>query len=95
MPLQGGPETEVLKDIQGGGWPNWALSADGIYFLKFDKFPRVSVEFFEFATQRSTPIWVLKDKPGWGLSLSSDGKSIVYVQGEFAESDILLVKNFR
>jgi hypothetical protein len=29
------------------------------------------------------------------LSMSRDGKSILYVQGEFAESNIMLVKNFR
>jgi len=29
------------------------------------------------------------------LSVSHDGKSIVYVQNEFAESNIMLVKNFR
>jgi hypothetical protein len=40
-------------------------------------------------------VWTLEKKPGWGLSLSSDGKSIVYVQDEFAESNLMLVRNFR
>ena len=39
MPVQGGEETEVLNDVEGGGWPNWAISPNGIYFLKFGKFP--------------------------------------------------------
>ena len=95
MPLQGGAETEVLRDVQGGGWPNWGITSSGIYYLKLDQFPRVSIQFFEFATRRSIPIYILRNKPGWGLSVSSDGKSIVYVQGEFAESDVMLVKNFR
>jgi Tol biopolymer transport system component len=95
MPLQGGPETELLREVEGDGWPNWAVSSDGIYFLRFDKFPHVSIQFFEFATQKTIPIWSLEKEPGWGLSVSSDGKSIVYLQKEFSESNIMLVKNFR
>lgn len=95
MPLQGGEETEVVKDVEGGGWPDWAIGSTGIYFLRFGKFPRVSIDFFEFATGKTVPIWSLQKNPGWGLSLSKDGKSIVYIQNEFAESNIMLVKNFR
>jgi Tol biopolymer transport system component/DNA-binding winged helix-turn-helix (wHTH) protein len=95
MPLQGGPETELLPDVEGGSWPNWGVSADGIYFLKFEKVPHVSIDFFEFATGKIIPVWTLEKEPGWGLSLSYDRKSIVYIQNEFSESNLMLVKNFR
>lgn len=95
MPVGGGPEDKVLSDIDGGGWPNWALSRDGIYFLMFGKLPDASIEFLDFASGKTFPLWKLEKEPGWGLSLSSDGKSLVYLQNEFAESDIMLVKNFR
>jgi Tol biopolymer transport system component len=95
MPMQGGEETEVLNDVEGGGWPNWAISPNGIYFLKFGKFPRTSIEFYEFAAGKTLPVWTLEKHPGWGLSMSQDGKSIIYIQNEFAESNIMLVKNFR
>jgi Tol biopolymer transport system component len=94
MPLGGGEETEVLSDIEGGGWPNWALGNEGIYFLKFSEFPNVTINFHDFATGTNSVVSKLEKEPGWGLSLSSDGKSIVYLQREFAESDIMLVKNF-
>jgi hypothetical protein len=95
MPLEGGEETQVLEEVQGASWPNWALTSDGIYFLRFDKSPRVTIQFLDFATAKTTPLWTLDKEPGWGLSMSRDGKSILYVQGEFAESNIMLVKNFR
>lgn len=95
MPVQGGEETEVLSDVDGGGWPDWGITSNGIYFTRFGKFPHVSIDFFEFATGKTVPIWTLDKKPGWGLSISNDGKSIVYIQNEFAESNIMLVKNFR
>ena len=94
-PLQGGQESEVLSAIEGGGWPNWGLTRDGIYFLRFGKYPLVAIAFFEFATGKTIPIWSLEKEPGWGLSLSADGKSIVYIQNEFLESNLMLVKNFR
>jgi Tol biopolymer transport system component/DNA-binding winged helix-turn-helix (wHTH) protein len=95
MPLQGGQETVVLKDVEGGSWPNWGVTADGIYYLRFGKFPVVTIDFFEFATGKTIPIWSLEKEPGWGLSLSGDGRSIVYIQSEFSESNLMLVKNFR
>jgi Tol biopolymer transport system component/DNA-binding winged helix-turn-helix (wHTH) protein len=95
MPLGGGEETQVLEEVRGGGWPNWALTSDGIYFLRFDKSPHATIQFLDFATHKIIPIWTLEKEPGWGLAMSRDGKSIVYVQDEFAESNIMLVKNFR
>ena len=95
MPLLGGQETEILRDVEGGSWPNWGVTAAGIYDLSIWKFPVVTIEFFEFATSKTTPIWTLEKEPGWGLSMSSDGRSIVYIQNEFSESNLMMVKNFR
>jgi Tol biopolymer transport system component/DNA-binding winged helix-turn-helix (wHTH) protein len=95
MPLQGGDETEVLSEVSGGGWPDWELSGEGIYYLKFGKFPEASIAFLDFATGKKHTVWNLEKKVGWGISLSPDDKSIVYVQNEFAQSNIMLVKNFR
>jgi Tol biopolymer transport system component/DNA-binding winged helix-turn-helix (wHTH) protein len=95
MPLQSGQETEILKDVEGGSWPDWGITADGIYYLKFGKVPVVTIDFFEFATGKSIPVWTLEKEPGWGLSPSHDGKSLVYIQNEFSESNLMLVRNFR
>ena len=95
MPLQGGEESEVLSDMDPGAWPNWALTPEGIYFLKFGKFPHTDLAFFDFASGKTHVIWPLEKKVGWGLSLSSDGKSLVYIQDQFAESNLMLVRNFR
>jgi Tol biopolymer transport system component/DNA-binding winged helix-turn-helix (wHTH) protein len=105
MPLQGGEESRVLDQPyreptipSGAGWLawwDWALTRDGIYFLNFATKPYATVEFFEFATQKIFPIWTLRKFPGFGLSISADGKSILYVQNEIDQSNIMLVKNFR
>ncbi len=95
IPLQGGgEESQVLSDMDPGGWPNWALSPEGIYFLKFEEFPNAQLAFFDFAGGKTHVLWSLANKPGWGLSLSADRKSIVYLQDQFAESNLMLVRNF-
>lgn len=96
IPLDGdGNETQVLSDGGQGGWPNWSLSPEGIYFLDFGKFPDAKIDFLDFRTGKKQVIWKLDKKVGWGLSLSADSKSIVYVQDQFAESNLMMVKNFR
>ena len=96
LPLQANSEErEVLTEIDPGGWPNWALSADGIYFLRFGDFPRAELAFHDFAANKTHVVWPLNRNVGWGLSLSADGKSLVYVQDQIAESNLMLVKNFR
>ena len=105
MPLQGGEETLVLNQpyreftISSGGafiaWWDWALVRNGIYFLNFESYSNATVEFFDFSTHKIIPIWTLTKPPGFGLSISADGRSILYVQNEIQKSEIMLVKNFR
>src|ERR1700682_476249 len=70
MPIEGGEETQVLEEVRGASWPNWALTSNGIYFLRFDKSPRVTIQFLDFATRKTTPLWTLDKEPGWGLAMS-------------------------
>jgi hypothetical protein len=94
MPVQGREETQVL-DMGGHGWPNWALSSDGIYFLKLSKLSHPTIQFLSFATGKTHSVWTLEREPGWGIGVSSNGKSVVFTQDEFAESNLMMVENFR
>jgi Tol biopolymer transport system component len=94
-PLEGGEETEVLREIPGYEWPNWVVTREGIYFLKFDQTSLGRVKFLEFTTGKIVPVWNFDRYVGWGLAGSQNGRSVVYIQHEFSESDIMLIKNFR
>jgi Tol biopolymer transport system component/DNA-binding winged helix-turn-helix (wHTH) protein len=95
IPLEdAGDESQVLSDVDPGSWPDWALSREGIYFLKFVKF-HADLAFFDFAQNKTRTLWPLEKGIGWGLTLSADGRSLVYVQDQFAESNLMLVRNFR
>jgi Tol biopolymer transport system component len=94
MPLEGGQETRVLEHT--GDW-DWTLVPDGIYFLDYNFIPYRRIEFFDFATRSTTPIFAVKKPvPLFGaLTLSPDDKSLLFGQNEIDESYLMLVKNFR
>lgn len=94
MRVQDREETEVL-DIGGDGWPNWALTSEGVYFLAFAKFSHPTIQFLDFASGKTHPVFTLDREAGWGLGVSSDGKSLVYTQDDFAESNLMMVENFK
>jgi len=105
MPLNGGPESRVLDQPFGYLWFNWALGKNGIYFLNhaesspatadFFEVSPATVDFFDFSTGKITRIAAVHKPMGGGLALSPDGKSLLYVETEFEESSIMLLKNFR
>jgi Tol biopolymer transport system component len=97
MPLNGGEETRVLDQPPGYAWHSWGLARNGIYFLNLSDTPNGRIEFFDFATRETTPIFSL-EKPAsrfGGLAVSPDGRSLLYGQNEFKDSYIMLVKNFQ
>jgi len=95
MPLHGGQETRLFNQpFVPFSWWDWGLTEKGIYFIDFQSSPN-AVAFFEFATNKIFPIWTLTNRPFIGLSVSANGKSVLYAQNEYSKSDIMLVRNFR
>jgi Tol biopolymer transport system component/DNA-binding winged helix-turn-helix (wHTH) protein len=95
MPLNGGPETRVLAEPDGTEWFNWGLAHNGIYFLNDDSEPKPTVDFFDIASGKTRHLFALNKPWGWGLAVSPDSQSVLFVQNEFEESKIVVVKNFR
>jgi Tol biopolymer transport system component len=97
MPLNGGEEFRVLDQPAGDKWWDWALTQDGIYFFdESNSGSEVGVKFFDFATGKKTSIAdVDRSSVCCGFAVSPDGRSILHVHNELAESTIMLVKNFR
>jgi Tol biopolymer transport system component/DNA-binding winged helix-turn-helix (wHTH) protein len=66
----------------------WALAPDGIYFVPAEA-PR-SLRYYDFASRQIRPIFELDNNFYSGLSVSPDGRWILYTQ-EDVNSDIMLV----
>ncbi len=96
VPVAGGPETLVL-DRQLQAW-TWHLTDRGIYFIDGNAKPVATICFYDFATRREKILAPAQRDPafatGGGLSVSPDGKWLVFVGGILA-TDIRVIDNFR
>jgi len=98
IPVEGGEETPVLDYHRSGYWRYWAVTERGIYFATAETPTHPVIEFFSFATGQVTRIATL-DKQIMrgvrGLSVSPEGKWLLFTQLDQWGSDIMLMENFR
>jgi Tol biopolymer transport system component len=89
---QPGTESEVngLPRLNDAG--DWSLSSGGIYFVPADA-PR-SLRYFDFASKQIRPIFEADKDFGGGLSVSPDGRWIMYSLVGDETSDIMIVDHF-
>jgi len=95
IPATGGEEIRILDEVVQGFW---ALLDIGIYFVNTKARPLPTIEFFNFATGRTTQIAAIEKDLELvipSLAISPDGRKVLYVQVDRRESDIMLMENFR
>jgi Tol biopolymer transport system component/DNA-binding winged helix-turn-helix (wHTH) protein len=93
VPLGGGEERQVLERV---GLQSFVQSPSGIYFLARTAWATPGrIQFLNSATGRISTVVDLGN-PAWvGLSLSPDGRTLVFSQVEREESDLMMVENWR
>lgn len=69
---------------------SWAMTEQGIYFPRYA--PTRSVRFYDFATQSTRNVAPLPRAYFSGLSVSHDGRFLVYTQLDQTENDLMLVE---
>jgi Tol biopolymer transport system component len=87
VPVGGGEESQVLDSITA---QTFAVSRGGIHFVSW---PRL--EYFDFSTGKIETIKTLEKQTGLGMSVSTDGRWLLYTQNDHVGSDLMLVENFR
>jgi Tol biopolymer transport system component/tRNA A-37 threonylcarbamoyl transferase component Bud32 len=93
MPADGGPETRVIPDVYRY---NYAVTGKGIYFTPNGTRDQTSsVQFLNFATGIATPIVKVPKPLDLGLTVSPDGRTLLYTQIDSSGRDLMLVENFR
>jgi Tol biopolymer transport system component len=91
MPRDGGKEVQVQDRAS---LSHWALLEEGILYVDFGS-GASTLELFHFATGEVSRVAVAEHGPdGPGLSVSPDGRWVLYVGGEKFEADIMLVEGF-
>jgi len=91
--LEGGEETLVLdREVRCG---NWALRPEGIYYSTYQG-KKYTIEFLSFQTGEVASVY--EDEPSghlFCLTISPDGEWFIFSENPPAESDLMLVENFR
>jgi len=95
IPVAGGEEAPVLDHHQAGRWRSWTVTEQGIYFATAENPTQPLIEFFSFATRKVTQIATLEKPFFLGISVSPDGRWLIYTQLDQSGSDIMLMENFR
>jgi len=96
-PVAGGEERQVLNSVSGA---NWAIGSGGIYYFDFPEEPSAPklVNFYSFKSGRSTQIGTVEATVvdgSAGISVSSDGRWLLYTDGVSKNADLMLVDHFR
>ena len=95
MPLAGGDETFV-PGLEAVSIRYWENSPRGIYFVAPSKTP--ALELFRFLDGKVTRVLALPTPPSkghQGISVSPDGRSLLYMQADVATSNLMVVNDFR
>ena len=92
MPVEGGPEREVLKSVNPR---NFAVTKRGIYYQAYMPSDPDQLASFDFGTKQSRTILVFKSGSYAGLSSSPDERYILYAAYDQIASDLRLLENFQ
>jgi Tol biopolymer transport system component len=96
-PIPGGEERQILDSITG---MNWTVTADGIYYLDFAVGPAAPklVKFYTFKTAKTNQVGTVSSTVSAdysGISVSSDGRWLLYSYIAEISSDLMMVDHFR
>src|SRR4030095_16967505 len=98
VPVAGGEERLVLDHHRAGLWRQWEVTQHGIFFATAETPDHALIEFFSFATSRVSLLMSLeKGLPDTtsALSVSPDGRLLIWTQLDQISSDITLMNGFR
>lgn len=103
LPLAGGAPVKLLTGVVLG---NFDVVEGGIYYIDLAsggagvsgtdrRGGETRLQYFDFATRRSTTVAHKLGTVGYGLSASRDGRTIFYSRVDSSVDELMLVDNFR
>ena len=97
IPVEGGADTRVIEQGQMG---LWSLAQRGICFFDLTHPAGPTLKFYDFGTRLVRVLRQFSKEPPLPtndnvISVSEDGRWILYTQIDQAGSDLMLVENFR
>jgi serine/threonine protein kinase len=98
IPVNGSDERRVLESL--GDWSRFAVTAGGIYFMPVrpalaKTSVEYTIEFFSFSSQQIRTVAQFEKPPFLGLTISPDGRRLLYSQIDQSGMDLMLVEDVR
>jgi Tol biopolymer transport system component len=93
VPVDGGVETKIIDSVDP--YTLWTIDSNGIYFFGYSDKGRSELRFHEFATGKTKNILKFERWIDYGLTISPNGRTLLYTQLDDAGSDLMLVENFQ
>jgi Tol biopolymer transport system component/predicted Ser/Thr protein kinase len=94
VPVGGGEKVRVIDALLPTG--GWELFEDGIYYVGMaGDDGRSPIQFKSFATGKVETLATTTARVENGFTVSPDRRTILFVQADEGESDLMLVENFR
>ena len=99
MSVEGGEETDYVRDLAGSSAaleaPSVLVTAKGVYYLAPGAHQQGAlIRFIGHGGGESKTLGSIPRTPSSGLSLSPDGRFLLYSQYDQSTAEILLVENF-
>jgi Tol biopolymer transport system component/tRNA A-37 threonylcarbamoyl transferase component Bud32 len=91
-PLTGGAETRVLEELSYGY--NYVVTSQGIYFTTVSG-GNHSLDYLDLSTRKVRRLLRTNRPAGLGLTVSPDGRWLLYSQTDAFDADLILVDGFR
>lgn len=95
VPVNGGEESPVAELSEAGYWRYWTVMPKGVYYVARGTSAPYQIKFYDFQNRQTTEIAMMENPPIWvfpGLSVSPDGKTILYAQHDLNASSIMLAE---
>ena len=91
LPVSGGAPEKV---VDGVIWRNFTVLERGIYYVDQES-STTRLQFYDFATRRSSTVTRDLGSIRYGLTASRDGQVVMYTRVDSAIDDLMLVEHFR
>jgi Tol biopolymer transport system component/DNA-binding winged helix-turn-helix (wHTH) protein len=92
MPLTGGAARQLVPCVRDS---DFGVGPQGVYYVPCDSSPNLSVHVLDLKTGRNRRLGTLDGMYPGGLSVSPDGKTILYARITNQNTDLMLIENFR
>ena len=98
VPVEGGQEVKIMDSPPPTAWAYFVVTEKGIYYADAPHHNDLGIYFYDFKTRKSSVVLLLNhfgSEGAPGMSISHDGRFVLYTALAQPSVNVMLVDNFR